>query len=118
MSSNLKESQYQRLSPEKKEKYRERAREYARRYKILNKEKAAKTMEISLKKWREKNPTKHRAHRVIAREILAGRMRKGICFCGDKNTEAHHPDYDKPFDVMWLCRPHHRKADRGELLNT
>ena len=24
--------------------------------------------------------------------------------------EAHHPDYDQPLDVVWLCKEHHKQA--------
>lgn len=27
--------------------------------------------------------------------------------CYDDNTEAHHPDYRHPLNVIWLCRRHH-----------
>lgn len=27
--------------------------------------------------------------------------------CGELKTEAHHPDYSKPLDVVWLCKQHH-----------
>ena len=27
--------------------------------------------------------------------------------CGDTKVQAHHPDYDRPLDVIWLCRPCH-----------
>jgi hypothetical protein len=27
--------------------------------------------------------------------------------CDSTNIEAHHPDYDKPLEVIWLCRQHH-----------
>jgi predicted DNA-binding transcriptional regulator AlpA len=33
---------------------------------------------------------------------------KWCAICGAKKTEAHHHDYDKPYDVTWLCRKHHR----------
>ena len=29
--------------------------------------------------------------------------------CGDK-SEAHHHDYSRPLDVMWLCKTHHRET--------
>jgi len=29
--------------------------------------------------------------------------------CGGPNPQAHHPDYDKPFEVHWLCRACHLK---------
>jgi hypothetical protein len=27
--------------------------------------------------------------------------------CGEIKAEAHHDDYDQPFNVRWLCRKHH-----------
>ena len=39
-----------------------------------------------------------------------GWMQRGPCaVCGiaDK-VEGHHPNYDDPLSVVWLCRPHHR----------
>lgn len=30
-----------------------------------------------------------------------------VCGSGDQ-IEMHHEDYDKPLEVIWLCRPHHR----------
>lgn len=31
--------------------------------------------------------------------------------CGKphRKVQGHHPDYDKPYDVVWLCPPCHRK---------
>jgi len=40
--------------------------------------------------------------------IKSNKITRGECeVCGQKNTEAHHPDYDKPLDVIWLCKKHH-----------
>lgn len=52
--------------------------------------------------------------RVIARirvnqALKKGKIKKGICFCGEKQVFAHHRDYKKPLDVIWLCRKHHRE---------
>jgi hypothetical protein len=32
--------------------------------------------------------------------------------CGDPDTEAHHPDYDRPMVVRWLCRKCHKAEHR------
>jgi hypothetical protein len=56
-----------------------------------------------------------------ARGRINARIRNGLieklpCLvCGDENSEAHHPDYDKPADVVWLCKAHHREADKNML---
>lgn len=28
--------------------------------------------------------------------------------CGEKKAEGHHPDYDEPLEVSWLCERHHK----------
>ena len=30
--------------------------------------------------------------------------------CECTNVEAHHPDYSRPLDVVWLCPAHHKQA--------
>jgi hypothetical protein len=34
--------------------------------------------------------------------------------CG-LEAEGHHPDYTKPFRVLWVCTSHHRMVDHGSL---
>jgi hypothetical protein len=29
------------------------------------------------------------------------------CACGSTDVEMHHPDYDKPLEVIWMCRSCH-----------
>lgn len=49
--------------------------------------------------------------------VRLGLMSKEPCReCGDPNTEAHHEDYDRPHDVVWLCRKHHDAIHHPSVL--
>jgi hypothetical protein len=42
--------------------------------------------------------------------IRRGKLKRLPCVvCGKERTEAHHEDYKKPLEVIWLCRQHHRE---------
>lgn len=50
-------------------------------------------------------------HNAVRRAIKNGLIERKDCeWCGRvDNVFAHHEDYDKPLDVMWLCPPCHAK---------
>ncbi len=55
-----------------------------------------------------------RAHAAVAVAIRKGRLTKQPCaVCGSLNAHAHHEDYSKPLDVMWLCPAHHNARHRA-----
>lgn len=46
--------------------------------------------------------------------IRRGEITRGSCeVCGAADAQAHHEDYSRPLDVVWLCDLHHR-ATHGE----
>jgi hypothetical protein len=61
---------------------------------------------------REKFPERYAARQAVLVALRQGILVKGPCAragCGATKTQAHHPDYSKPLDVVWLCSPHHRE---------
>lgn len=49
------------------------------------------------------------AQRAAYDAISDGTLVREPCeVCGEKRVDAHHDNYDKPLDVRWLCRKHHR----------
>lgn len=60
------------------------------------------------KRWREKNPEKLKAQKIVQFAVQYGQMTKQPCeVCGAERVDAHHDDYSKPLKVRWLCRLHH-----------
>lgn len=62
------------------------------------------------KRWREKNPVAYQAQTAVSNAVRDRRLFKEPCvMCGDTTVHAHHKDYSKPLDVVWLCaKCHHR----------
>jgi hypothetical protein len=98
----------------------EERKEYQRRYEqnkklkdpVLYLQQIAKRV----KKWRKENPIKNSAHKRVFVELRAERIRKFPCFmCGNEKSEAHHGDYSKPLDIIWVCKLHHKMADKGKI---
>lgn len=47
--------------------------------------------------------------------IRRGELQREPCRdCGDEKSEVHHPDYDDPRNVVWLCRTCHLSLHRNE----
>lgn len=110
------------------EKNKEKELERSRKWKLENPEKNLSTQ----KKWRKKNKEKYRlivkrhaesykkrnnhkikARRKVAYAMSVGKIKKENCkICKAENSEAHHNDYDKPLNVIWLCQKCHKKEHR------
>jgi hypothetical protein len=58
--------------------------------------------------WVVRNKHKKQAHGLVSRAVKAGLIKKLSCeVCGQKNSQAHHDDYNFPLSVKWLCAKHH-----------
>jgi len=57
-----------------------------------------------------KYPDKHKARTALTNAVRLGKVVKQNCqICNiNENLEAHHFDYSKPLQVVWLCRYHHK----------
>jgi hypothetical protein len=70
--------------------------------------------------WRGGSKVNARAHDITEQALARGVLvRPSMCeTCGGPGEpfkdgrspiQAHHPDYNRPLDVMWLCQPCHHK---------
>lgn len=67
-------------------------REYKRRSKLRNRE-------------------INRISQLVIAAIKAGEITQERCvICGSLESECHHPDYDFPVCMVWLCRTHHKEV--------
>lgn len=64
----------------------------------------------TIRESQKRYPHKQRARQALQRAVRRGAIeRPAMCsrcpFIG--MIEAHHPDYSKPYDVLWLCKACH-----------
>jgi hypothetical protein len=84
----------------------------ARNKAYLQTEKGKASHKISVEKWQAANRIKRAAHIILGSAVKSGKVIPWPC-CAlpecNKKPEAHHPDYDRPLDVVWLCTEHHKQ---------
>ena len=65
------------------------------------------------------DPETRRKHKIRVRSsnqsVIAVRP-KACPRCSGPKPQAHHPNYDKPDDIAWLCRPCHLREHYGPEL--
>lgn len=99
--------EYQKAHPEKRKVWARVAADRAPPGAILEKTRA----------YRRRNPEKYHAHQAVHRALKKGLIKREACaVCGSTKSHAHHDDYSRPLDVMWLCPSHH--AQRHAILRT
>lgn len=60
--------------------------------------------------YRERWPGRQKARLTLYNAIRSGHIIRQPCIiCGTAKAEAHHPDYSKALEVIWLCMPCHKE---------
>lgn len=66
------------------------------------------------RQWRDNHPLERAAQAALAYAIRVGAVVKwpacAVPECNSCRPVAHHPDYSRPLDVVWLCQAHHKQA--------
>jgi hypothetical protein len=63
--------------------------------------------------WRQQDKRRAAAHNAVTRALRVGVLVRCPCVrCGAEKAYAHHEDYDKKLDVMWLCQPCHKQRHK------
>lgn len=98
----------------RQKRYRERNREKRRAANRASRA-AHRDQVLEYQRQRRANePIKVLAWSAVSRAVRTGKLiRPSACGdCGaESRIEAHHPDYTKPLEVLWLCKACHVKAD-------
>lgn len=82
----------------------------------LKTEKGKESHKKSVDKWKDSNKNKRAAHVILGNAIKYKKITKLPCLiCGNLDVEGHHPDYDRPLDVIWLCTTHHNEIHKDRL---
>ena len=88
---------------------RKKKNEYARKYRKT--EKGKTTLKKGIDKYLRLHPHVKKAKEIVRYHIRTGRIKKEPCLiCNTTdNLQAHHEDYSKPLEIIWLCRTHHKQ---------
>lgn len=88
----------------------------AQKMKLENPEKYYAQKTKARQNYRKNHADKYKAHSLFSEAMESGKKcRPDFCWLCDKKCkpEAHHYDYSKPFDVVWLCSECHHKVHKN-----
>lgn len=83
-----------------------------------SKKRYEKSKERLFRKVKDRSKKKNVRKKILTRTttrnaIYNGKIEKKPCQeCGNKDSQAHHENYDKPFEIIWLCKNCHHKLHR------
>jgi len=61
------------------------------------------------------NPEKLAAWKAVYYAVKKGNLKRLPCqTCGAEKSQAHHPDYSKKLEVIWMCASCHMRSHATE----
>ena len=96
--------EYRKKMREKQKKY------YAKWYKKNGRELSASNY-LLIKRWKKEHQNEIKTHILLREAVRKGEIIKPKnCFVCKKRKflNGHHPNYNKPLEVLWLCHSCHR----------
>lgn len=91
--------------------------EYGRAYRERNRE-AERVRRLGQYRPKVRDRAKDRARDAVRYAVTTGKIVKPqecpACGASDKRIDAHHEDYSKPLDVVWLCSICHGRVHRKQ----
>jgi len=92
---------------------------YYREWYAKNGRKRSDNYLVITENWRKKNKEKvNVSHNFYYYAITKGLIERPLeCSCCGRQAKilAHHEDYEKPFEINWLCASCHKKIHIGKL---
>ena len=70
----------------------------------------AQSHAAAAKRWSEKYPERRKASHTLNNALRDGKVVRQPCLICGEYAHAHHPNYDQPLLVVWLCPKHHAEA--------
>lgn len=101
-----------------RDKNRLRTREYAREYASNHATEISERRKGYARPPRKPEPLKDGARSKLRYAVKVGKIKRpsSCSQCGVKcKPEAHHHDYEKPYDVIWACKKCHGKFHRKPI---
>jgi hypothetical protein len=85
------------------------------RFQRPERKKKASTYQL---RYRKLNPEKYRARNAVSNALRDGRLVRQSCLVCGERAQAHHEDYSRPLEVVWLCFKHHREDKHHQIVTS
>lgn len=104
---------------EKRRLYRKKISKQRREYTRAWRAKYPEKYKAQMARWRKTHRKNQWAQLVLWRAKQSGKVKVStvcqLCWDIGQKLQGHHTDYDKPLEVIWLCRGCHAVVDRHKI---